>query len=92
MRLTDLDPRWTGTPPGIKTGMNFICPCCKMRRIAVTFQNTIGGGQKLTPGGWMRRGETFDTITLYSSIDIYNHWHGHVTDGEVTTVSCKCVS
>jgi hypothetical protein len=35
---------------------------------------------------WHRSGETFETLTLTPSIDTseHGHWHGNVTDGEVS--------
>lgn len=35
---------------------------------------------------WQRTGETFETISLTPSIDTshFGHWHGYVTNGEIT--------
>jgi hypothetical protein len=40
---------------------------------------------------WTRTGDTFETLTLSPSIntaenkmEFLNHWHGHITNGEVT--------
>lgn len=35
-------------------------------------------------GGWRRiSGETFETLTIESSINNSGHWHGHITNGEI---------
>jgi hypothetical protein len=47
---------------------------------------------KIAPGPqgthvWGWNGERdFEKLTLTPSIDMHGHWHGHVTNGEVTTV------
>lgn len=35
---------------------------------------------------WQRTGETFDTLTLTPSVDAsaHGHWHGFITNGDVT--------
>lgn len=32
---------------------------------------------------WQRQGETFGDLTLTPSINVADHWHGHITSGEV---------
>ena len=35
---------------------------------------------------WQRTGETFETLTLWPSVDAsqHGHWHGFVSNGEIT--------
>lgn len=77
------------------------CPTCghapDARRLAVSFYPPIDptGVASTFASPWPdlghhhRRvsGETFDTLTLSPSIgfESIGHWHGHVTNGEVTT-------
>lgn len=97
MKLTELNPRWTGTGT-IITGVTFDCPHCQVQRLGVLFKNAIDPGKWLDRGvtrhhaeqEWDRDGETFDSLTLRPSIDasknevIFDgHWHGFITNGEV---------
>ncbi len=97
MRLTELNPRWTGTS-GIITGITFDCPHCRTQRLGVLFKNAIDPEGWLALGvtrhhadcEWDRTGEDFETLTLTPSIDasnkridFHNHWHGFITNGEV---------
>lgn len=101
MKLTELEPRWSGFP-SIITGVTFLCPHCKTQRLGVHFNPPID------PDGWWDKiarptyidinvwtrisGETFDTLTLTPSIDASEsgrinfpgHWHGFITNGEVS--------
>lgn len=46
MRLTELEPRWIadrGMPEGTKQGVSFLCPHCRVERLAVFFTPTICG-------------------------------------------------
>jgi hypothetical protein len=76
------------------------CPTCghlpEVKRLAVKFwppidtQGVAKSFQIAIPdhGGHRRTGgETFDTLTLAPSIgfDEIGHWHGHLTNGEVTS-------
>ena len=88
MKLTDLDPRWTSRIGGAKTGVSFLCPCCRNQRIAVDFAPAIGDAPTWPPSGlfiWNRQGDTFEILTLHPSIDVsrFGHWHGSVANGEV---------
>lgn len=39
-----------------------------------------------TPHVWGWNGETdFEKLTITPSVNYFEHWHGHVTNGEVTT-------
>jgi hypothetical protein len=102
MRLTELNPRWTGTG-AIITGLTFDCPHCRIQRLGIMFQNAIDLEGWLEKGctrhhsdyEWDRTGETFDTMSLSPSIDtsqppdihridFEGHWHGFITNGEIT--------
>lgn len=76
-------------------GITFDCPHCRVTRLAVFFSNPRDGLPPLTteldpPHAarklWARSGETFDTLSLSPSIDASadGHWHGFITNGEVT--------
>lgn len=47
---------------------------------------TDANGVRTVEPLWQRTGETFETLTLTPSIDVSKsgHWHGFVTNGEVT--------
>jgi hypothetical protein len=100
MRLTDLDPRWGIDADIVIGGVlrhyenrhgmcvSFECPHCRTIRLAVWFANPIDG---LPPTDdakhlWQRTGETFENLTLSPSIDASKdgHWHGFLTNGEIT--------
>jgi hypothetical protein len=98
MKLTELNPRWTGTR-AIITGITFDCPHCRTQRLGVLFQNAIDPDKWLEKGvtrhhatcEWQRSGDSFDTLTLSPSIDTTEHrldfadghWHGFIRNGEV---------
>jgi len=69
------------------------------QRLGVLFHPPIDEGGWLAKGvtifhgavEWTRTGDTFETLTLSPSIntmqsrmDFANHWHGFITNGEVT--------
>lgn len=71
----------------------------RKRRVVVFFWPHIDGGgfygkyganwgKPHMPEDWTRvAGETFDTLTLTPSVNASEpggHWHGHITNGEVT--------
>lgn len=104
MKLTDLDPRWVGAggdgvsdaqgravPERHGVGISFNCPCGCDSRVFVHLRNPLDGGPSYANENqptWEREGETFETLTLWPSIQrIYPRrcWHGFVTKGEVTT-------
>ena len=100
LKLTDLNPRWVGLPGPIYDGVSFDCPHCRVQRLAITFSPPIDPNGlwprivQPTYAGinvWRRRsGDTFDTLTINPSInvnfriDVAGHWHGFITNGEVT--------
>lgn len=89
MRLTDLNPRWYAAHgrPG-RIGIIFLCPHCRMIEIPVAFENPRDGADPDSGARtrWKREGETFEALTLTPSVDAssFGHWHGFVTNGEVT--------
>lgn len=96
MKLTDLNPRWLGTPDG-RDGVcvSFECPCgCTYEdgsrlRVAVHIDPPLDGGAPISTHTWQRAGATFEDLTLTPSIRVIKsygcEWHGYVTAGEVTT-------
>ena len=88
MRLADLNPRFYARQRG-RGVLDFDCPVCGKRGCRVGASTTSGepfaeGGVNYhrmigTPPNW-------DDITISPSIDMRSgcHWHGHVTNGEVT--------
>lgn len=99
MRLTDLHPRWVaplGTT-GLRTGLRFDCPCCQVQRVVIAFDQPIFYRAAAIKGAtrvngevfiWQRTGDTFETISLSPSLNASQwqppHWHGVITNGEVT--------
>lgn len=86
MRLSQLDPDLDteDMEPGV-AWLHFDCPHCGGKgyigcKIAITPE----------PGStrvWKWNGETDpEKITLEPSLNMAGHWHGFVTNGEVTTV------
>lgn len=97
MKLIDLEPRWFGDE-GHRFGLTFLCPHCQKTRIGVAFHHHGHGqmedsyiiahhGADDSQHIWDLAGqEDFATLTLTPSIDASKagHWHGFVTNGEVT--------
>lgn len=99
-RLVDHEPRWalpsqwSAQSPPFYTGVSWNCPHCKAR-LAVQFHPPIDPEKLIGrmfewpkyPAAWTRvSGDTFDTLTLIPSIGFDNppHWHGTLTNGELT--------
>ena len=106
--LLSLNPRWVsqggegvtlldGTPVPRREGIGLIfdCPCGCASRCHVPFSNPIDGGPDASgrpDGGWLRAGDTFETLRLSPSI-LRSHpgscgWHGFIglkAPGEVTS-------
>lgn len=93
--LTTLDPRWV-TKGGRRVGVSFACPTCMETadpacsgRVAVFFDPPLDPGPA-GPKPWRRTGDTFETLSLSPSIltrvapNGAAHWHGYVTNGQVT--------
>lgn len=72
--------------------ISFECPCClgtdRRTRLGVWFANPVDGLPPTDNASnlWRRSGESFDDLTLTPSVDAskHGHWHGHITNGEVT--------
>lgn len=72
--------------------VTFFCPCCRgterETRLGVWFANPIDQGPPTDDAKhlWQRSGDSFDTLTLQPSVDAsqYGHWHGFITNGEIT--------
>lgn len=92
MKLTELEPSWITTSDGRRgMGVVFLCPCCRDTSLCAWFANPLDGGPPAGPEHgpaprWRRSGDTFETLTVTPSIDASaaGHWHGFVTNGEVT--------
>lgn len=98
MKLTDLDAHWVSDAGRRGQGVTFLCPCAKclanpaqQTRLGVSFINPVDGGAPMSPVAangyqWRRKGETLETLTVLPSIDVSaaGHWHGFITDGEIT--------
>jgi len=100
MRLTELHPAWIDLDKFEKVGIFFDCPVhsvagCEYPRIPVYFANPPSGCAPLPMHEaddcrWQLAGASFEDMTLTPSI-LYpkpkygpQHWHGFVTNGEVT--------
>src|ERR1043166_1798615 len=95
MRLSELEPRWQvpiRVSVMLPTGVSFLCPCWRGRRLSVPFTNPIDPGGLLSNTGWQptgrswqRTGDTFDTLSVYPSVDYSGsgHWHGNIIAGEI---------
>lgn len=101
MRLAELNPRWMKDGERI-VGVTFDCagPCCSGKRssednfeigtwiksrAACPFTVALDG-LPYRGDGWVRAGDTFETLTLEPSVWIEppGHWHGFIRRGEVT--------
>lgn len=94
MRLSELNPQFLSSGGVAKTegvGVAFDCPCGnhdEEHRCYVPFENPIGPGPTGKREGWVREGDSFETLSLRPSI-YRKHgcgWHGYITKGEVQTV------
>jgi Family of unknown function (DUF6527) len=96
MKLVELEPRYVALETGGPcVGLSFDCPHCKVVRLAVLFHHA---GREVmddayilahSPGTnhiWSESGEDFTNITLSPSVDASEsgHWHGFITNGEVS--------
>ena len=100
VRLTELEPKWIGweyqhSEWRFYFGITFLCPHCKNTRLGTFFRNPVdpndlvGRGLMIwtnPPKTWAREGDTFATLSISPSIDVsaHGHWHGSITNGEVT--------
>lgn len=72
LRLVELKPRFvTNSADRHGMGVSLLCPICRSERIVVWFKNPIDGGAPSDSHAhlWVRRGESFDGMTLSPSID-----------------------
>lgn len=99
MKLTELEPRLIGhggegvttngepVPRTEGVGLVCNCPCGSGHELYVPFENPIGPGPLKAQWGWLRTGESFETLTLVPSIFRKEPgecgWHGFITGGEV---------
>ncbi len=100
MRLTELNPAWIDIDKLEKVGILFDCPVhrtkgCEYPRIPAFFANPPSGCAPLPKheadeGRWQLTGTSFEDMTLTPSI-LYprpkygpQHWHGFITNGEVS--------
>lgn len=96
MRFAELDPHWFVLESGgQRCGLTFDCPHCKTTRLAVAFHRSgfeaiddeyIRAHSQETQHIWTESGADFESLTLSPSVDASaaGHWHGFVTNGEVT--------
>lgn len=87
MRLSELHPEWH--TDGCETGtawLKFDCPHCRAPRFVQVFVRV--GPDRGVQSEWSWNGETdFERVTLQPSLNDPTHWHGHVTNGEITFCS-----
>jgi len=76
-------------------GVTFNCPCGKEHcGISIVFKNPADGGPAVDSNEratWIRKGDTFETLTLEPSIIKRKEWggcgwHGYVTNGAINTL------
>jgi len=89
-----------GHPKRHGIGLTFDCPHCRKVRLCVAFKNPLDGKEPVHISGgfdgvghtdfgaeplWQRTGDTFETLTLWPSVDVskHGHWHGFVTNGAI---------
>jgi hypothetical protein len=95
-RLVDLNPQWIRNHGTDEVhGVAFDCPCgaketCPVRGRCLVPTKTCLTGAPVTADsaamGWTVTGTNFDDLTLSPSVNYRDHWHGHVTNGELTSV------
>lgn len=86
MKLIDLTPKWVASNVYRKgMGISFKCPHCE-DKIIVFFLNPLDGGFPDFNCKFTRVGEKFETVTIFPSIDISDHWSGFITNGEIITI------
>lgn len=79
MKLTELNPRWA---------LDADIWVCGSLRLGIFFANPVDGKSATDDADnkWTRSGESFNDLTLTPSVDcsVSGHWHGSITNGEVT--------
>lgn len=97
-KLVDLNPHWVGNGgPGVTrngveeprregVGVGCDCPCGCGKELYVPFSNPLDSGPQIDRQGWIRTGDTFETLTLSPSILRMDpggcNWHGFLRYGE----------
>ena len=95
MRLSTLEPVLDVTGEG-RARLSFACPVHgvgAMRsdgefpdRVDIPIATPLEGPPLVH--SWRWNGETdFEKLTIAPSVHYFEHWHGHVTAGEVSTVN-----
>lgn len=80
IKLTDLNPRWTGLSVSgheLVDGITFDCPHCRNQRLGVKFTPPLDKNNwkqrsieyPIYQLMWQRVGDTFETITLSPSVN-----------------------
>lgn len=89
MKLTDLEPRWTGFSKELIDGLSFLCPQCRSHRIAIHFTPPIDPDswwdriiQPRYAMVWQRSGDSFESLSLQPSIKS-DEFHFSVTSGKI---------
>jgi hypothetical protein len=92
MRLSALNPTLEDAGEGA-VYLEFACPAHGVGALRQgEFPDTVRIKiatplQSTTPQVWGWNGERdFEKLTITPSVDYFEHWHGHITDGEVSTV------
>lgn len=96
-KLIDFNPSFLGTGGDGVTrngkpvsrregvGLSFDCPCGCGCRAFIYFENPLDGGFIIPEHqpNWKRTGDTFETLTLFPSLQRNSDckWHGFLTDG-----------
>ena len=89
------DPPEESEVMAIADGVLFLCPTCFKKNngpvgtesVLCWFANKphVPADAKPGPGRWSATGSSFDDLTLSPSVNVdKEHWHGFITNGEVT--------
>ena len=75
-------------------GVMFLCPVCFQRNggavgtehVLLWFRDRgVPDAETPGPGRWLATGTGFEDLTLAPSVNVdHEHWHGFITNGEVT--------
>lgn len=69
-------------------GIDFLCPKCGMHHVVCWRRGMVPDHAFPGPGRWIFEGDSLDNLTLKPSVHLTGGcgWHGHITNGEVTSV------